>query len=168
MGTLKQIDNLSEQYADASQKLFDVVSDMNAAVAAVRKKYLLALKVNADATQKARTKLHRAIENSPKLFEKPRTQTLHGVKVGLAKGKDSVEYDDEDEVIDLIKTLFPEKRDVLLSEKVSVSKTALLNLSKDDLESIDVRKTEGKDTVVIKSPADSIAKAVSDVLAQAS
>ena len=53
--------------------------------------------------------LKQAIEASPQLFERPRTHSWHGVRVGLVKQKGQVIAADEARTIALIERHYPEQ-----------------------------------------------------------
>lgn len=66
------------------------------------------------------------------LFDKPRTWTLHGIKLGLNKGKGRVEFDDEEKVIAKLKARFGD-----LSPEVDRCVEVIEKLDADGLRELD-------------------------------
>ena len=100
MATLNDIEKRAKKFADLRTKLNDHVRELNDEVEAVKRRYLSAIKRLVQAAGEAHGELHQAIEASPALFEKPKTQILHGIRVGFQKGKGRMEWDDDDQVVD--------------------------------------------------------------------
>src|SRR6185295_14068513 len=104
------------------------ISALEADLDAVKQKHLRQLKAQAGIVAACEAALHSAVENTPGLFQKPRTFILHGVKVGLTQSKGKLIWDmDDDELVAMLKRKF--KADDLwqsyVIEKLSPSKEAL-------------------------------------------
>ena len=84
------------------------------------------IKSAADRTRDAKAALIADIEQNPHLFQKPRTQTVAGIKFGYAKGKGRIET--MDNTVSLIRRHLPDQADTLINTRESVNKTAAGNL----------------------------------------
>src|SRR4051812_38206990 len=94
--TLGDIEKLTANLADHSTALDDTLSEYERELQAVNDKFMRPLKRQAAATATAEAELHHAIESAPHLFEKPRTLTLHGLKIGFSVSKGKLVFTDED------------------------------------------------------------------------
>jgi hypothetical protein len=97
--------------------------------------------------------LTNVLEANKALFDKPRTHIFNGIKVGYQKGKGTINWTDEEKVVELIKKHFPEMIDTMLKIETSPVKGALEQLSVSDLKSIGCTLDDTEDKIVIK-PAD--------------
>jgi hypothetical protein len=161
--TLGEIEQLTKEYAIHRKMLADRVQDLEEELAQVKKRHLGNIKraVTVAATYQAR--LHAAIEESPELFKKPKTLILCGVRVGFMKGKGELKWEDADQVIRLIKKHFPEQAETLIKVAETPVKTALAQLSVQDLKRLGVTVIETGDQVTIK-PTDSEVDKLVDAL----
>jgi hypothetical protein len=91
--------------------------------------------------------------------------TPDGIRVGFAKQKGKVEWDDEDQVVKLIDKHFPEQAETLTKVKRTPVKGALVNLTAAELKKIGCRITESGDVVVIKPQDSEVEKLVDKMLA---
>jgi methylthioribose-1-phosphate isomerase len=92
---------------------------------------------------------------------------FHGIKVGFAKGKGIITWDDDEKVATLIQRHLPEQYEVLVKTTRKPLKTPLKELSVADLKKIGCTVEETADYVVI-SPVDSeVDKLVSAMLKDA-
>lgn len=108
----------------------------------------------------AKQDLETAISENKHLFEKPKTVSAHGVKVGLRKLTGTVEIKDEDHTLALIKQKLPDKENLLVKTSFKTVKAALLDLSVSELKSIGVSVVDPTDQVVIKLEEGDISKAL--------
>lgn len=100
--------------------------------------------------QSAEADLRAALEAAPELFDKPRTQVMHGVRVGYTKGKGRLVIADESKTLDLIGRHFPEHAEVLIRERRTVVKEALGQLTASELKRVGVHIEQADDQVVIR------------------
>lgn len=151
MTDLTDIDRLTEAYADTRATLSDRVAVLRAELDALTRRELPDIRAAQAAAQDARDKLRAAIEAAPELFAKPRTRTLHGVRVGWMTGKARVEVDDEADTIARIRRLLPEAQaELLIRVKESVDRNAVGDLTTADLKRLRIRVQPGAEAIVIK------------------
>jgi len=164
MKSLGDIESLTKDFSGVRETLKERVEKLNDEIEGLKRKYLPGIKKAADATVEKQALLKAAIEESPALFEKPKTLVLYGIKVGLRKQKGEVKWEDGDKVVKLIKKHFPVEAEILIQTKEKPSKNGLLGLAGSDLKKLGVTVTNDTDEVVIKSTDSEIDKLVSALL----
>lgn len=155
---LTELDKLVKDYADALDTLAARKTDYEEETELAFKKHVRLLKYAGDSVEEKKAKLKAAVEANPRLFSKPRTVVLHGVKVGFQKGKGGLEWDDDVQVTKLIRKNFPEQFDILVKTEETPIKAALNQLETTDLKKLAIRVKETGDQVVIKSATSDIEK----------
>lgn len=164
MKTVRELDNIAKDYADSRQVLSDRVQALEDEIEAVKRKYMPTIRHAANKARTMNEKLAQAIEESRDLFKSPKTMTIHGIKFGLQKSKDDINWEDEQQVIKRIKKLMVSQIDVLVNTKESLHKTALKQLSPADLKKIGIVIVEGSEQVLIKDTNSEIDKLVKKLL----
>jgi hypothetical protein len=164
MATLAEIEKLTREYAQARRVLAERVQELENAINELKRKALPYIRRAAEAASERQAVLKIAIEESPELFQKPRTVIFHGVKVGFQKGKGELKWESAEQVVRLIKKHFPEQAETLIKVKETPVKTALAQLSVQELKKIGVEVNETGDEVVIKSTDSEIDKLVAALL----
>lgn len=154
MNPLSPIEARAKFYADARAAVSTIVTELNDGIEALKRSRMKDLKRCINAAAEQQDKLKALIEERPDLFVKPRTVVMHGIKLGYAKGKGSVEFDDAERVADRVAKHFGEQFDVLIATKHTPVKAALCQLSAADLKKLGVT-VEGTDDVVVIKPTDS-------------
>jgi hypothetical protein len=167
MTTLAEIEVATKRLADVREKLSDAVAALNAEFEDSRRRHIRGIKDLSAALAEKASILASMIEGSPELFQKPRTLVLHGIKVGFTKGKGVIAWEDEDQVIKMIRAKFPEQADVLIRIRETPNKTALLELPVAELKKIGCTVEETGDVVVIKPVDGEVEKMVKALLAEA-
>lgn len=165
---LLQLDQHTKSYSDAYASLADAVRVLNETLEAAKRAALPGIKRALAIAATRRQTLSAAIETSPHLFGKPRTFTMHGLRIGLTKGRGAIEILDEPKTIAKIRDLLPQfgLTEDLIHTKESLDKSALADLPAATLKRIGVEIADATDQVVIK-PIDSdidklVAKLLSD------
>ena len=164
MATLNEIDVKTKTFADARGQLAQAVGDLQDELRVIERKYLPIVKRRVAVAKDAQAALRAAIEESPSLFTKPRTLTLYGVKVGYQKGKGTMDWEDDERVVLLIKRHFPKQAEILISTVEKPSKAALGELPVDDLKRLGITVEGTGDVVVIKDAAGEVDKLVKALL----
>jgi hypothetical protein len=131
--------------------------------AAMRRK-LPGIQLAVASVAEADANLKDAIDLRPELFVKPRTVVLHGLKLGYKKGKGKIEWDDDDQVVKLIRRHFPEQFDVLCKTAETPIKAALAGLTVAELKKLGITVEETGDVVFIKDSTDDVDKLVKALL----
>lgn len=165
--SLGHIEELTKEYSRKRAVLAQVVRDLNARLEAAKRVALPDIKAALAATAEAQHRLQTAVEAEPQLFVKPRTYIFHGVKVGMQKGKGGIEWEDDNQVVKLIRKHFPEQTDSLIKVTEKPVKSALNGLSVAELKRISCTAVETGDQVVIKPTDSEVDKLVDALLKEA-
>lgn len=161
--TLSDIEPAARAYADARVKMAAIVTELNAGIDALRREHMPALKRAIARAAERHDQLKQIIEAHPALFERPRTVIYHGIKLGYAKGKGGISFDDPAQVVKLIARHFPGQAEVLITTVQRPAKEALAQLSAADLKKLGCSVSDAGDAVVIR-PADSEVDKLVDAL----
>lgn len=148
------IEDLTRRFGRARGELGERIGALEAELLAVKQRHLRGIRASLHKATDLRDGLTAEIEAHPELFAKPRTITIDGIRVGLAKGKGKIVWDDQDKVIALIERHFPSSADTLIKTSRAPIRAALANLTVAELKKIGCRVVESADEVVIK-PQDS-------------
>jgi hypothetical protein len=155
---LSDIEKLTKDYADALNTLSARKTDFEEESDLVLKKHVRLLKYAGDTIEEKKAKLKAAIEANPQLFEKPKTVVLHGIQVGFRKGKGGLDWDNDEQVIKLIRKNLPEQFDILVKTEESPVKSALNQLETATLKKLGIIVKETGDEVVIKGATSDVEK----------
>ena len=164
MATMQDIETATRLYADARRVLEDRVQRLNDEIEAAKKRLLPGIKKAVEDAAERKSALSAAIQDGASLFARPRTIVMHGVKIGLEKGKGKIEIEDAGQVIRLIKKHFPEQADVLIKTREKPVKSALQQLTVAELKKLGITVEETGDQVVIKGTDSDVDKLVKALL----
>jgi tetratricopeptide (TPR) repeat protein len=164
---LADIEKQTKDYADARAVLAEAVRDLNDELELAKRQALAGIKRALHKAAKAEAELKAALEAEPELFEKPKTQIFHGVKVGYRKSSGKIEWEDDDQVVKLIKKYHEELADVLIKTTEKPIKKALQELDAAALKKLGVTVEDTGDVVVIKPVDSEVDKLVAALLKDA-
>ncbi|MDH5785354.1 MAG: hypothetical protein OEZ16_07065 [Chromatiales bacterium] len=165
MATMTDIEKLTRDYADARAFLAGVVTELQAELERVKHPVLPVIRKAVGDVGETHAKLKAALEDSPMLFTKPKTQTIKGVRVGYMKQKGKVVIDDEEAVIARIRKLLPEaQQELMINVKESVYKPSVADLTVTDLKRLGITLTDDEDVVMIKPVDTEVDKLVNALL----
>ena len=116
------------------------------------------------AVAQADADLKATISKAPQLFTKPRSVVLHGLKLGYQKGKGKIDWEDDAQVVKLIRRHFPEQFDVLCKTTEKPIKAALAALSVAELKKLGVSVEETGDVVFVADSTAGVDKLVKALL----
>lgn len=167
MLTLHHIEALTATYSEARDGLGRLVDALQAEVADLKRRYHAGILAHAQQAAAAKAELEAAVEAAPELFAKPRTRVWHGVKVGWVKGRGGLEWDDPDQVVQLILKHRPDEADLLVKTTRTPVKRALEQLPGAELKKLGCRLVESGDQVVVKPMEGDIEKLVDALLKDA-
>lgn len=167
MATLEYIDEKAQRFAGVRAKLTEQVAALNDEIEAARKRHLRAIKRLVESAAEAHGELLEAIADSKGLFVRPKSLTLHGVRVGFRKGTGGIEFEDGDQVVELIEKKLPDLADVLIITKKKPNKDALEQLTVDELKKIGCTIEDTGDVPFIKDAASDVDKLVKALLKEA-
>lgn len=164
MATLGEIEILTKDYSESYEKLSGKVTELNDEIEASKRKFMRYIKSFAEDAVEKKSKLSNAIEGSPELFTSPKSIVMHGMKVGLQKGKGKITVPDEEKTILLIKKNLPDQAEILIKSEEKLVKPALNNLTAGDLKKVGLNLIESTDEVLIKPTGSDIDKIVNALL----
>lgn len=164
---IETVDFRAKQFAEARRILNERVTACKAERDAVMRRHLRGIKGAATACAQYQAELRQELEAHPELFVKPRTITLHGIKVGFQKGKGRIEWADPAKVVELIRRHLGEEGAGLIKVTETPIREALLALDLATLKKIGCTVVETGDQVVIKDTEDAVDKLVARLLADA-
>lgn len=151
MATLNAIEKATETYAASRTVLRELAQDLEAEIATCKSVHVPDIKTAANKAQRDYDKLKALVGDTPEQFEKPRTITMHGIKVGFKKQKGVVAIDNPKQTIKLIKSKFGDDIEQLIKTKETPIKKALEKLSGLVLKSIGVSLSKDTDVVTISA-----------------
>lgn len=160
---MKEIEAAARDLAEKCAALDGLRRNLNADIEAIVKPRVAQFAAATDEAAQAHKRLHALIDQSRGLFERPRTVVLHGIKLGLQKGKGRIQFEDETKAMRRIRRLLPERAASLIGCQFFLVKAAIANLPVDDLKRIGGRLVGADDAVFIK-PERTIAAGLVDAL----
>ena len=163
---LQQIENATKSYADARETLTERMGWLQNELEKVRRKHLKGIKRAVRSCGDAHAKLNTLIEENADLFQKPRTKTISGIRIGITKSKGEVVINDNDKTCALIQQKLPEQACYLIRTSSRPIKTALVKLSARELQKIGVEIKQTGDQVSIKPTDSHVDKLVNALLAE--
>ena len=164
MATLTQIERKTKEFADKREALKVRIAEYELGIQAVKRKYLAGIKAAANRCIEKQAELRDMVEDSPELFVKPKTVTIHNIRLGFKKEKGKLEWDDDDKVIKLIKKNYPADWEIYIQVKEKPLATALGQLPAAEIKKLGITVAEDSDVVYIKSMDTEIDKLVNALL----
>lgn len=164
MTTLATIELAAKTLAAERADLAQDVAALNDGIAALRKRLIPRIKRRVAKTAEAQAALHALIEDAPDLFVKPRTVVMHGLRIGYAKGKGGISFEDAGRVVELVRKHFPDQFEVLVKTTEKPVKDALANLPAADLKRLGCKVESTGDQVVIRAVDSDVDKLVDALL----
>ena len=161
---LNEIDLLAKQYAHARAiiaKRLEVYDDQ---IRATQRRFVPGIKSATDEAAGLQAQLVAAIEARPELFVKPRTLTLHGIKLGFQKGKGGISTESTEKAVDKIKQHFGDEAEAYLILKEPPRVAALLGLDVKTLKSLGFTVDDTGDSVFVKAADSEVDKLVARIL----
>lgn len=161
---LKDIDNLAAKHRADRDALGETMSELNQAIELLKRDYRRKIARRVHRSQASLEALTQAVADHPELFDKPKTRTLHGFKVGYQLKRGTTVIDDATRTKELIRRYFNDREDELIRIEERIDATALNRLEPKEMARIGVR-IEGAGDVVIVRPTDSdLDKLLKDLL----
>ena len=161
--SLLDVEQKTKNYSEHYSELSTTISDMEKEIKEVHDKYRKQIKSGITELKSASELLRSSIESNKEYFDKPKTQTWFGIRVGYGKGKGKKEFDNE-VTVKLIKKHFPDKSDSLIKITEKVISKALDTLSVVDLKKIGVEIEAAGDEIVIRHVDNEIEKIIDKIL----
>ncbi len=164
--TISTIDTQCKNYAAKRLLLSERVLALQSELAEVQRRHIAGIKGAANSCKDQLAELRTSLEASPTLFLKPKTLTLHGIKVGFQKGSGKLVWDIEDEeLVKRIKRMFAQEAcDALIITTEKPAKDALENLPAADLKRLGITVEGTGDQVLVKTADTAIDKLVAKIV----
>lgn len=162
--TLAQVETACERFEKESSSLDTLITDLETDLEAIKQKHIKSIKRQAGAVASRQADLQSLLERGAGLFTKPRTITVHGVKVGYTTSPGSLQFDDEETVINLIKRYHKQETETYIRTEESVNKDALKLLPAVDLAKLGCRIEGAGDTVVLKRVSGDVEKLINKMI----
>lgn len=164
MATMQEIEIKSKAHAAARLALTNHVTLLNSEIEAIKQKRLKKLRELVISATSTGEELLTLVSDAPKLFVKPKSVILHGIKLGFKKEKGKISFSDEEQVIKLIRKNLPDLADVLIITNEKPSKEAMNSLEAGQLKKIGVTVTSDSDVAFITEPSSDVDKIVNALL----
>lgn len=162
--TLTEIEILAKQLADARFNLKEGFDELESEITAIKKKFMPAIRRAIEKAAQRHETLRAAIDEAPELFIKPKTVIFHGIRLGYQKSRGEILWEDEAQVIKLIKKYFPDDFEAYIKITEKVLKTSVASMSVADLRKIGITVIETGDQVFIKPTDSEIDKLINALL----
>ena len=167
MTQLTDIEQRAKAFSDARSAVSSIVTELNEGIEALKRENMPSLKKAIARAAEKHDNLKAIIDANPGLFVKPRTVVFHGVKLGYAKGKGGIAFDDAAQVVKLIRKHLPEAADTLIKTTEEPVKGALAQLTVAELKKLGCHVVDASDAVVIKPTDSEVDKLVDALLKRA-
>ena len=169
MTTLKlsEIERATLVFAAERRKLADIVQDLNDRIEKLKKEKLPEIRKAVNATAEKRSTLKTLVESAKDVFVRPRTLIFGGVKVGFQKGRGILDWDDDAQVVKMIKKVCPDQADILIKTVEKPVLSALNKLDTATLRKLGFEVSDTGDQVVIKPTDSGVEKIVKALLKEA-
>lgn len=164
MPSLAEIEALTKRFADGREDLSGRVRALEEELQQVKKRHLAGIKRSVATVAERQHALKNALEDGKELFVKPKTIIIHGVRVGVTKGKGKIEWEDDATVVKLIKKHFADQAEILIKTKETPIRKALEAMSAAELKKIGVTVEETGDIAFIKCTDSEVDKFVNALL----
>lgn len=162
-----RIEDLTRCYGAARTLLGDRLAALEAELLATKQRHLRGIRAALAKATDRRDALATEIRGCPERFARPRTVTIDGIRVGLAKGKGKLTWDDPAAVVARIDRHFPAQAETLVKTTRTPIRAALATLTIAELKRLGCRVEETGDEVVIKPQDGELDKLVNRLLADA-
>ena len=167
MSDLKPVEDTATRYATARGQLTDAVTALNQELDAAKRKHMPAIKRKLAVAVGLHSELAHVIINASHCFDSPRSVVIMGVRVGMQKSKGFITWDNDDQVVKLIRKHCPDEFDLLVKTTETPVKAALAQKSAADLKRIGVTVSGAGDEVLIKPVDGAVDKLVAALMKDA-
>lgn len=156
--TIDEIEAKAKALASARAELSERVGRIRDEQDAIKRRLLTGVRNALARARDAYDALHAAIEAHPELFEKPKTRTLHGVRLGYMKQRGKLQWEDDRGLIDGLRKLLGEEADGYIRTTEKPIASRLQDLPARDLRRVGITVTDDTDVIVIKTADDALDK----------
>lgn len=140
--------------------------EIAALVAPVAERHRPGLETAAEARARAQEALMAMLEAAPALFDgKKRSLSVDGVRAGYRKAEDTIDWDDDAQVVARIRSLIPDQEAILVRTVENLVVDAVAQLDPTTQRKIGVRRVPGIDQPFITVGESDVDKLVKTILA---
>ena len=164
MATMQDVELQTRAFALAKQHLDEIMNELTLETETLKKKYVPRLRQTMNNVTALHNDLYRLIAENPQLFDKPRLQLIDGIRVGLKVGKGTLQIDDDEATIKLIKKHLADQADILIKTTEEPAKAAIKKLDEKSMRLINVSIVGKEDHVVIEEADTQLNKILSSLL----
>lgn len=151
MPDINEIETLTKRFADARAELRERVLRIKEEQETIKRRLLQGVRNALARAQTAHDELKVAVTAAPELFEKPKTRTLHGVRVGWMKQRGKLLWDDDGVVIESLRKILGEEAEGFIRKTEKPLAARLADLPAKDLRRCHITITDDTEAVVIKA-----------------
>lgn len=164
MNDMRKIEVVCKAARDARDVLAIRAQALQEEIADAQKRKLPGIRTAVAAVAEADAQLIAALQEVPHLFTKPKSVVFHGLQVGYKKGSGTIEIDDAQQVVKLVRKHFPDRFDDLIRVKESPIKAAIKNLTGAELHKLGITAQSSGEVVFITDATDGVDKLVKALL----
>ena len=164
MATMQDVERETRNFATVKRALDVIMDDLTTETEALKKKYLHRLRQAMNVVTAQHGVVYRLVADNPHLFDKPRLQLIDGIRVGLKAGKGTLEIEDPDATIKLIRKHLADQADILVKTTEEPAKAAIKKLDEKSMKLINVSIVGKEDHVVIEEADTQLNKILSSLL----
>lgn len=162
--TLGEIERQASGFAEARGRLETELAELKTELEAAKKRRIRRIKELVAAAGSREAELRASVESAPDLFKRPKTLTLHGIKVGYRTGSGKIVFDDSETVIKLIRRHLADREELLVRTREDVDKNGLKTLQAVELAKIGCRIEGAGEQVVVTAADDEVDKLVGKLI----
>lgn len=162
--SIEGIEELCKFFARSRDTLAERLTAYRDEVEAVKRRKLAGVRKALSDMKADHAALVEAVKANPDLFQKPKSRIMHAIKVGYAKQRGKVSFDDADQVVKLIEKHLPERADALLNVTKKPDKAKLAELTGAELKRIGVTVDSDTDAAFAKPIDDDLQKLLKALL----
>lgn len=157
----------AEDYRGAIDRLTQLLTDLQARHQALVREAMPRLRQATIQARAMKDVLANRIQETPRLFEQPKTRILHGIKVGWRKAPDAWSYPPDGALVAAIEAQLPELAKSLIEVKKIPHKPSIKLLSDEALAALAVTVRPGHDELVIDPVDAEVDKLIKGLLGDA-
>lgn len=165
--SMDNIEAAARRFAAARDELAERVQRLRDEQEAVKRKLLTGIRNAVSRFKAEHEDLLALVEAHPELFTRPKSRTLHNIKLGWLKQRGKIEFEDAARTCELIEKHLPDQAETLIRTTKTPDKKALGDLSGKDLKRIGVNVSEDIDMPFVKNADDAVAKLIDALLSDA-
>ena len=155
-----ELERLTQQYAGTQAELAELLASLEAELRRVKQAHLPKIKKAAERAGARKQAIVQYVSDHTEQFQSPRTRTIHGVKIGLQKGRGKLVFANRDFTIRAIERRHPDKVDVLLKTIHKPVLAGLQQLEAKELQALGVEIVQTGDQIVVRHVDSEVEKLV--------